>query len=381
MKIEKSNIFPHLQSLLLIAICLFRSVKVSGFPIFPIFVVGFSLIVFQQSNNLKELVGRNKGLILFLLINLILLVIFSTEATYVGHAIILPLFLVALREFFREISLCSIFRKYLYYSIRMVALAILIPLAVYLIQNFDVIINYINDYSDFSTWENRGRIIVNARPFFINSNAATIEIVFFIVAGSLVELFYGNKKSASLVSLILMIILRVRSLFISMISVVVLNVLSKNKSRNLDVLIASSLLVFPVIIFFLPIQLLSGRHLGREVFLNELNLLPNGIGFSARALEVYTSNSVNNNLGYPVMRVFDNIHYELITDYGIILYAIFLGFFVLKFLKDRISIYNPSLVFFFVTLSCSFGSNFYPIYIFILLFLNFNSVKEKEFIS
>ncbi|WP_412472083.1 hypothetical protein [Halobacteriovorax sp. RT-1-4] len=376
MKFEKSNIIPHLQCILLIAICLFRSVKVSGFPIFPLFVITFSLIAFQQSNNIKKLLGRNKELIFFLLVNLILLVIFTTEATYVGHAVVLPLFLVALREFFREFSLCSLFRKYLYYSTRIVALIIFIPLMFYLAQNFDVIINYINDYNDLSTWVSRSKIIINAKPFFIHSPSATIEVVFFIIAGSIVEIIYNNNKKTSLISFILLLILRARSLFVSMFSIIILRYLFRYKSKKMNFLILTSLLSFPVVISLLPNKILSGRHLGREVFLNELSFFPSGIGFSARALELYSSNAINNNRGYPVMRVFDNIHYELITDYGILLYAIFLVVLILKFLNDKISVYNPSLVFFFVTLSCSFGSNFYPIYIFILLFLN-NNVKDK----
>jgi hypothetical protein len=68
---------------------------------------------------------------------------------------------------------------------------------------------------------------------------------------------------------------------------------------------------------FLGNQALNGRRVLNDLFLNSFSLFGNGIGFSAQEILRLTNNDYSS---------FHNIHFELITNFGIWVYAGFLAF-------------------------------------------------------
>ncbi len=104
-------------------------------------------------------------------------------------------------------------------------------------------------------------------------------------------------------------------------------------------LAAVALFAFGYVQLFLGKQALNGRDFLNELFLDNITLLGRGIGFSSNYILLKTKQDYSS---------FHNVHFDIITNYGVVLYTVFIGvaaFYVLAGSYDRARHYFLCLVF------------------------------------
>jgi hypothetical protein len=173
---------------------------------------------------------------------------------------------------------------------------------------------------------NFGSVLFHAKPLTLEAVALSVyPLVLFSIFFQQTSLLESNVLKTGLISSLILILLKNSRGEIIFLLLLFSYPFAKKIIQRARYLV---LLIFPVgfIQLLLSSKILNGRSLLNNFFIESINLFGNGIGFASDRINILTKGDYSS---------FHNIHFELISNLGIIVYFLVISMTGYYLLKDR----------------------------------------------